>query len=59
MTEKPDSGQESIGRPQHVREGRYHKPGAPLEDSVKQHEDPTRLPDEPSAPVTQKDYTGK
>ena len=59
MTEKPDSGEEAIGRPQHVREGRYHKPGAPLDDSVKRHEDPHAIPDRPSAPVTQKDYTGK
>lgn len=59
MTEKPDSGEEDIGRPLPVREGRYHKPGAPVGDSVKKHDDAQKKPEKPSAPVTRKDYMGK
>jgi hypothetical protein len=51
---KPD---EDIGRPQPWSEGRYQKPGKPVEVSVRTP--PGRVPDadkRTSTPVTRKDY---
>ena len=48
---------EAIGRPAEWGEGRYEKPGAPLEESVVRQPGEDFAPDATvSTPVTQKDY---
>jgi hypothetical protein len=58
---KPDtddgSSDESIGRPDEWREGRYEKPGTALDESVERR--PGEVPpDTTSTTVTEKDYEG-
>ncbi|MDP9012234.1 MAG: hypothetical protein M3O41_06190 [Pseudomonadota bacterium] len=57
MSAKQGSSDESIGRPEEWREGRYEQPGKPVDQSVKK---PPRGEDSPpdtlSTPVTVEDY---
>ena len=56
-SEKDGSSDESIGRPPQWREGRYEKPGVPVEESViKKPGEGNAPPDTKSTPVTKKDY---
>ncbi len=48
MAQKAGPGDEAIGRPPEVREGRYEKPGTPLENAVNKPVDPHEVPDKPS-----------
>ena len=51
------SGDESIGRPEEWREGRYEKPGAPVDRSVRKPPgEGNAPPDAKSTKVTKKDY---
>ena len=57
ISEKDGSSDESIGRPAEWREGRYEKPGLPLEETViKKPGEGDAPPDTTSTPVTRKDY---
>ncbi len=55
--ENEGSSDESIGRPEQWREGRYEKPGDSIETTVlKKPGEGDSPPDTTSTPVTQKDY---
>jgi hypothetical protein len=57
MNQSEGSSDESIGRPKEWREGRYQRPGAPVDRSVvKPAQTHDESPDRVSTPVTKKDY---
>ena len=57
MTNSTGSTDESIGRPEEWREGRYERAGTPVDKSVHIPADERNRPHEPvSTPVTQQDY---
>jgi hypothetical protein len=57
MTTSKGSTGEAIGRPGPWKEGRYQRPGQPIDESVRTPDGTSPNPDQPaSTPVTRKDY---